>query len=302
MNKFILGTLLALMLVSCDAFVSKTTFRIDNPTKETISVTVDDTQYEILPESYQDIELANGYHFSTYKGETIKFNLFQGDRKGGVLNPTLSNYYVNFEFYQSDQSKARVGSDDYMKDRMNSVVIKGKVVDGTFTQKNGFFIENYVDSWTYGIDKEYPKAMTTSGSEIMIVGKLFREADFIKYINSFEEEPLNFDYNYVELPRKLSDTEVYVAEYATQTFACDKMNAAVAQLNENIKTIQTPGLGASKLKKAYKDIKYFTFTLQDARTACGEKDAAQTYDKDVSDCAGVSYKISTRNSYIYVVE
>lgn len=304
-TKSILLITLAFLVASCDIFSSKATFSIDNPTKNAISINIDGKQYDIPALSHTDIELGDGYHFAIYNGETIKFNFFgnvamTSDKiKGGILNPTLSNYYVNFEFYQASSSKSE--GDGYMKNLMNSAIIKGKEFDGTFIHYNGFFIEQYgiQTYWMYGLDEDYPKNITTTGSAIKIVGKIFREDDFIGYINSqMGDEPIEFDYNFVEPQRKLSDTKVFTIDYIAATFNCTIVNDAIAQLNENIKTIQTPDLKANILKKAYKNVKFFPLSFLGAKDNCKGQDAEESYDNIRSKISN----ISRIKSNIFVVE
>lgn len=160
---------------------------IDNPTDQAITFTLDGKEYTLQPNSSQNVKLARGEHTLVYSGETVKFEKGKGETatddflggKYALLNPTQSVYVYYKHIYTKNMSESAA----------NSIVATFDCPEGgefkagekcPFKFYNDAFIEVVAD---YGITSDLPeRASARRGATYVIKSKLFRWADFKKYM------------------------------------------------------------------------------------------------------------------------
>lgn len=190
---------LAVLLTSCDYnnTVRPKTFWMDNPTSSSITVVIDETNYELPANSGVNVELNFGKHSMTYNGETINFVVKPNDQNC-VINPTLSNYIFFNEIYvvegKEDKAAAEYEKtkDAYLYplvlENNDTISVPFKVIQNTL------FIEQYQYYWHFGVTEPYTDVRLDMGgtsSATINRSKLFRESDFIDYVGK-EKLPEGF--------------------------------------------------------------------------------------------------------------
>lgn len=163
---------------------SKVDFSIDNPTDAAISVAVDGQHYQIRAHDEQRVALEPGAHVlsSAALGE-VNFIVYAKGR-GGLINPTLSEYVLSREIYVTSEEKLKnfgVG---------NSLMeLDGVEFRGPHNKVQTLFIDK---TWSLGVHQPFPEQKTvvhvdrTGGK---IVSKIFTAGDFIDYVEQSRQTP-----------------------------------------------------------------------------------------------------------------
>jgi len=82
-------------------------FRIDNPTAQPVSLTIDDKPYEVAPQAETKITLLAGKHTLDSKlTSKVKFIVY-ADSRGALINPTLNPYIISNEVYATNTTTAK---------------------------------------------------------------------------------------------------------------------------------------------------------------------------------------------------
>jgi len=128
----------ALALAACSP--SKIEFQIDNPTDAPLALSIDGQDVPVAAHGSRPISLAIGEHrLHTDALGDVRFIVYV-DGRGGLINPTLSEYVIAREVYVTDESKLKnfgVGN--------NGIELGGVSFEGPFEKRHDLFIDK---TWT----------------------------------------------------------------------------------------------------------------------------------------------------------
>lgn len=219
--KKILLTIAALLLVAgCGS--KDVSFSIDNPTDAALKLQIDQTAYEIPAQQSKDIALKAGEHSMDAPATgKIQFIVY-AERKGGLINPTLSDYVIVSEAYVTDEQKLK----NFRPGGGGPFQLDGVTFNGPFDLVNGLFIEK---DWRFGVREPFPDSLRgyDPGNGGNIFRKIFTAASFVSYFEKQSEQVGFFEKNrqhIVAAPRKL------VAQAPLPTFADPQMQSASLKL------------------------------------------------------------------------
>lgn len=173
MKKHLLAlAVLTVVLMSSCSFSQKV--EMDNPTPETITVTIDGKkEYTLSPMEMIEIEgLKKGSHtMQVAGGSELKFEL-----KGrSLLNPTLSTYVLMEEEYAIG-GNITLDEEEYVTLDINGEEYWGRNLE---------VVENApcitIDDVNFGVLSPFKDEINTSKSGTVIMKKIFRLDDFLKY-------------------------------------------------------------------------------------------------------------------------
>lgn len=259
MKKMIVFSLLCLsVLVSaCDSGMAS--YWMDNPTNEPITVYIDEQAFEIPANTKIAVDLEFGKHQLKYKDQTVNFhNGGRVNQSQAMINPTQSNYIFYKQIFM-DKSDAR-STDEFfewaLKTQSDSLRF---VVNDTlmtlfvpFQVSNKVFISKTDFDWKYNVDEPLPQTVDLSNPMVTrrnrqllddpnyqagrfqeTVYKIYREQDFINFIQEVSEDKIAFVQEkipYADLPKvKLTLTkdkeikdEAYRKEIDNQVIAFEQ--------------------------------------------------------------------------------
>ena len=169
MRKFLfgMGMIACLLMTACGSGLK---VEMDNPTDQTITVTVDGKEYTLAPLELLPIKgLKKGEHtMQMADGPELTFTL----ETSSMLNPTLSLYVTDKTEYSG------TGGD---MDDSNWVDV---TIDGVDYWGPIEVFENQpvirTDKINYGVTTDFPEEVETA-REAVIHTKIFRKADYPKY-------------------------------------------------------------------------------------------------------------------------
>ncbi len=179
--KLLFPCFAALVLAACS---SKVDFEIDNPTATPLAISIDGKDLPVAPNASRPVSLAPGEHtLHTERLGDVRFNVYV-DSRGGLINPTLSEYVTAREIY--------VTGEDRLKNFGASglgIEIGGVAFKGPFDKFHGLFIDK---TWNFGVREPFPQEqivahVDSSGGKIST--KIFTAPDFITYVEEGMGEP-----------------------------------------------------------------------------------------------------------------
>ncbi|MBB1139964.1 hypothetical protein [Myroides sp. WP-1] len=218
MKKIIQFSLLVLsgLVSSCDSGTAS--YWMDNPTKETISVYIDEQVYEIPPQTKIAIDLEFGKHQMKYNDQVLNFhNGGRVNKSQAIINPTQSNYVFYKRLY-IDQNDAR-STDEFVEWAMRTqsdslrLVVNDTVMTlfVPFQVSNKIFISKTDFDWKYNIDEPMPNQVDLSSPIVTrrnrqllddpnyqagrfqeTVYKIYREQDFLDFVHEVSEDRISF--------------------------------------------------------------------------------------------------------------
>lgn len=248
MKKYFLTLILLIFAIGCS--LSTPVFILDNPTDKAIKVEIDGKKYNIEPNKFEKLKLKAGKHnMKLSDGEDINFIVYS-DSKGGVINPTGSDYifvHMAYVVKGSEKNFAPAGED---------IVIDGVEYNGPFGLANDLIIDKNIKGWKYDIHTPFPKKETTSdrNSKGNIRTKIFTKSEFI---NFFEEETGTQGYH--EVNKVVSDKPVLKEEVKAVTYEVpDFKSSEVKKYAEEIIALDKEyaetenGSRQTKIMKEYK--------------------------------------------------
>lgn len=190
----------ASLIAGCSS--SKVPFTVDNPTRATLQVTIDEKVLSLAPRSGVDLKLAPGRHTLTSAlTGVVPFMVYAGYR-GGVINPTLSTYVLFNQVFALDEKEAK-----RFQPHQQTIELEGVEFTGTIAKREGLFLER---DWRYGPREALPETIVVpQGSQGNIHGKLFALEDFVAYDEAETGEEGRF-----EAERRPSPPVKFVAEPA----------------------------------------------------------------------------------------
>lgn len=192
--------LAALLLAGCAG--GNVDFSIDNPTDAPLKLQIDGTAYEVPAHQAKDLTLkAGGHTLDAPATGPVKFNVY-AERKGALINPTLSDYVIVSEAYIRDASKAK----NFRPAGGGPFELDGVRFDGPFERDNGLFIEK---DWRFGVKESFPDSLTgyDPGDGGNIFRKIFTAPDFVAYFEQETGQPGFFEksrQHAAATPRKLT--------------------------------------------------------------------------------------------------
>ncbi|HEL3783802.1 TPA: hypothetical protein UM046_001561 [Stenotrophomonas maltophilia] len=181
MKTLLFPLLATLALAACS---SKVDFEIDNPTDAPLAISVDGKDLPVAANASRPISLAPGEHrLHTERLGDVRFNVYAGSR-GGLINPTLSEYVTAREIY--------VTSEDKLKNFGASglgIDVGGVEFKGPFDKFHGLFIDK---TWNFGVREPFPQEQVvahvdSTGGKIST--KIFTAPEFIRYVEEGMGEP-----------------------------------------------------------------------------------------------------------------
>ena len=241
MKKF-LFLLLSVFFISNSLFATtndKHIFYLDNPTDKNIKITLDSRVYNLKPKTYEVLNLKRGEHIAELSdGTKVYFKIF-ANSKGGIINPSVATYTINYFRYQSPRISV-----DWQEPE--------DIVLPTF---NDFIMDKNYIAWEYDIFEEVtyesmPKKLHPD-EDIHVFSKIYsplevKEPDYIKgkaiEVYNFKKSDIDIENPKANLPKldsdyniPNSDDEVF-QNYIKQIIALDKayMNTNDAKKQKKI--------------------------------------------------------------------
>ncbi len=249
MKKIFITIFILLMFLSCSH--QKNTFILDNPTDTAFKTKIDGKEYNMGAGEYEKLVLKPGKHTLTdTDGKEVSFIVY-ADSKGGVINPSRSNYIYASMAYATE------GSGDSFRPAGEDVILDGLKYEGPFGMTNDLVIDKNLKNWEYDIHTPFPETIYTNdrNSKGNIFTKIFTQREFLDFMTDMgvqgipaaedemkktAEEPAVPEYKVP--PFKNPD----VKKYAEEMVALDKAYATAEKAGEQKKII-------SEYKKAWKN-------------------------------------------------
>ncbi|WP_413512060.1 hypothetical protein [Myroides odoratus] len=287
MKKIILFKLLCLSLLFISCNSSSSSYWMDNPTQDPITVYIDEQVYEIPANTKIKIDLEFGKHQLKYKDQKLTFhNGGRVNKSQAIINPTQSNYVFYKQLYMD--TKDERSTDDFaawaLQTQSDSIRL---VVNDTirtlfvpFQVSNQVFISKSDFDWKYNIDEPMPKEVDLSNPIVTrknrqllkdsnyqagrfqeTVYKIYREQDFFAFIQEVSKDKIAFlveKIPYANLPKeKVVLTKVNEIKDATYKKAIEQ------RMDEFNQWLDMKG---SQSTSGFKDF-FFSQKIPDLRTS-----------------------------------
>ncbi|HDS1040197.1 TPA: hypothetical protein QDZ42_003020 [Stenotrophomonas maltophilia] len=171
----------ALALAACS---SRIDFEIDNPTDAPLAISIDGKDLPVAAHASRPVSLAPGEHrLHTDRLGDVRFIVYERGR-GGLINPTLSEYITAREIYVTGEDKLKNFGTSGLGIEVGGVQFKGP-----FDKFHGLFIDK---TWNFGVREPFPQEqivahVDSSGGKIST--KIFTAPDFITYVEEGMGEP-----------------------------------------------------------------------------------------------------------------
>jgi hypothetical protein len=186
-SRFLLTASLLLLagLTACQKFGSGVAFTVDNPTGQTLQVSLDGKAITLAPHSGQDISLAPGAHtLEAPATGKVPFLVYVRGR-GGLINPTLSPYITVNEIYATDAKGA-----ERFRPFHKAISLDGVTFSGPFSVDDSLFIEK---TWRFGVHEKLPDTILVGpDSKGNIQGKVYDLEAFVAYDEAATSQPGRF--------------------------------------------------------------------------------------------------------------
>lgn len=256
MKRITLFTLLCItaLLTSCKG---GTSYWIDNPTNESITVFIDDTEYNIPAVSMIQTSVTYGKHQLRYNDQQLTFH--NGGRTNdtpAIINPTQSNYVFHRQIFM-DKSDDRA-TDEFaawsLKTQSDSLTLSINDTITTifvpFNVSNDLFISKADFDWKLTLGEPMPEGVrltnpivTRRNRQLLndenykagkfqeTIYKIYREEEFKEFFKQVSDDKIDFLLTktpYAELPRtsiKLTTLDqvsdpVYIKELEKEVQKC----------------------------------------------------------------------------------
>lgn len=179
--KLLFPIFAVMALAACS---SKVDFEIDNPTATPLAISIDGKDLPVAPNASRPVSLAPGEHtLHTERLGDVRFIVYV-DSRGGLINPTLSEYVTAREIYVTGEDKLKNFGASGL-----GIEIGGVAFKGPFDKFHGLFIDK---TWNFGVREPFPQEqivahVDSSGGKIST--KIFTAPDFITYVEEGMGEP-----------------------------------------------------------------------------------------------------------------
>jgi len=173
-------SILALLFASlcgCNSDGAPLEFLIDNPTDSSITLSIDDHDYPVAANAETPVQLSPGeHHLRSERLGDVRVIVYARQR-GGLINPTLSDYVVVINVYAIDEDKAK-----HFGARNVRVEFGDIAFHGPFKKTHDLFIDK---DWSFGVHEPFPDVLRVRhidkiGGEMK--SKIFAAIDFIHYM------------------------------------------------------------------------------------------------------------------------
>lgn len=169
------------MLLGC----SQGNVEMDNYGEEHLKVILDGTVHDMLPHSYQKLQLEKGTHtlvVQNLDGKTLDETTFQVV-EGGLLNLAKTNYLIWTDLYGDPSLRKTKLSEDWMDIGKQSFFgeFEKLEIDQIYIEKK----------WDYGLEEDFPDDLMgwqMAKEKWILKRKLFREEALIDSYNAMVEE------------------------------------------------------------------------------------------------------------------
>ena len=146
---------------------------IDNPTKQTLNIMIDNNEYIVSAGQNITIELGVGNHKIEAKNDLDSIILpttnFEVKSSRGLINPTKSVYFIYGMPYGPNVNKDSIFS-------TLKTSYQGKTYAGDVVVDSAIYTENFY----YNLNEDFPK-LTLKSENSVLRKKIFREEDFKQF-------------------------------------------------------------------------------------------------------------------------
>ena len=181
MKNLLLPMMAALALAGCS---SKVDFEIDNPTDAPLAISIDGKDLPVAAHASRPISLAAGeHHLHTDRLGDVRFIVY-ADGRGGLINPSLSEYVTAREIYVTGEDKLKNFGVSGLGIELGGVEFKGP-----FEKHHGLFIDK---TWNFGVREPFPEEQVVAHVDSTggrISTKIFTAPEFITFIEASMGEP-----------------------------------------------------------------------------------------------------------------
>ena len=262
MKKILLALMLTILFVACGGS-GKSTFTLDNPSDEKITVTIDGKEHSLDAKTHKKVELTVGEHTVENDKYKVIFTVYS-DSKGGIINPTGYPYIKERRVYsvkETTQSGTAMDED---------FIIDDYIFTGPFSVTYDFTIDRSYGQgargkgdWDYDLFEPFPETISMD-RDVNIYSKMYNKNEFLEMVQEFSPD-LRADY---EQNKKVVKTE---PTFRKEENSYDK-NMAIAQAikDENTKKYAIEVIELDKQYAEAKDGKTQDKILKDYKNAWKE--------------------------------
>ena len=262
MKKILLALMLTILFVACGGS-GKSTFTLDNPSDEKITVTIDGKEHSLEAKTHEKIELTVGEHSVENDKYKVIFTVYS-DSKGGIINPTGYPYIKERRVYsvkETTQSGTAMDED---------FIIDDYIFTGPFSVTYDFIIDRSYGQgargkgdWDYDLFEPFPETIKMD-RDVNIYSKMYNKNEFLEMVQEVAPD-LRADY---EQNKKVTKTE---PTFRKEEDSYGK-NMAVAQAmkDENTKKYAIEVIELDKQYAQAKDAKTQDKLLADYKKAWKE--------------------------------
>ena len=262
MKKILLALMLTILFVACGGS-GKSTFILDNPSDEKITVTIDGKEHSLDAKTHEKVELTVGEHTVENDKYKVIFTVYS-DSKGGIINPTGYPYIKERRVYsvkETTQSGTAMDED---------FIIDDYIFTGPFSVTYDFIIDRSYGQgargkgdWDYDLFEPFPETISMD-RDVNIYSKMYNKNEFLEMVQEFSPD-LRADY---EQNKKVVKTE---PTFRKEENSYDK-NMVIAQAikDENTKKYAIEVIELDKQYAEAKDGKTQDKILKDYKNAWKE--------------------------------
>ena len=262
MKKILLALMLTILFVACGGS-GKSTFTLDNPSDEKITVTIDGKEHSLDAKTHKKVELTVGEHTVENDKYKVIFTVYS-DSKGGIINPTGYPYIKERRVYsvkETTQSGTAMDED---------FIIDDYIFTGPFSVTYDFIIDRSYGQgargkgdWDYDLFEPFPETISMD-RDVNIYSKMYNKNEFLEMVQEFSPD-LRADY---EQNKRVVKTE---PTFRKEEDSYDK-NMAIAQAikDENTKKYAIEVIELDKQYAEAKDGKTQDKILKDYKNAWKE--------------------------------
>lgn len=219
MKKILLALMLTILFVACGGS-GKSTFTLDNPSDEKITVTIDEKEHSLEAKTHEKIELTVGEHSVENDKYKVTFTVYS-DSKGGIINPTGYPYIKERRVYSVKETTQTGTAMD------EDFTIDDYIFSGPFSVTYDFIIDRSYGQgargkgdWDYDLFEPFPETISMD-RDVNIYSKMYNKNEFLEMVQEFSPD-LRADY---EQNKRVVKTE---PTFRKEEDSYDK-NMAIAQ-------------------------------------------------------------------------
>ena len=262
MKKILLALMLTILFVACGGS-GKSTFTLDNPSDEKITVTIDVKEHNLDAKTHEKVELTVGEHTVENDKYKVAFTVYS-DSKGGIINPTGYPYIKERRVYSVKETTQTGTAMD------EDFTIDDYIFSGPFSVTYDFIIDRSYGQgargkgdWDYELFEPFPETISMD-RDVNIYSKMYNKNEFLEMVQEFSPD-LRADY---EQNKKVVKTE---PTFRKEENSYDK-NMAIAQAikDENTKKYAIEVIELDKQYAEAKDGKTQDKILKDYKNAWKE--------------------------------